>query len=100
MLENIDWPIIASALATFITTVWLAHKGWKDAKSTPESNTHTQGTLLSASLQDNASIRNNTEQLRIMNHNMEELVDQMRLNHAAMTRMADITLMTQGQKRR
>ena len=87
---------IAGALGTLLTAIFIAWKGYKDKQKEEDSNE----VVAAGVIQDNASIRDNTAQLIALNVNIARMVDgldgveeQMRLNHAALTRLADIEIM-------
>lgn len=85
MLQGIEWPTIVVGLAIFFSTVGLSIKGWKDeAKKSPEQPEEAK--VLSAAIQDTASIRANTEALR---ENTEEL----RHIAAGLTRLTDMVIL-------
>lgn len=90
MLQEIDWPIIATALATFISTVWLAYKGWSDAQKKPAVQGDSK--IISAAIQDSSSIRNNSTALRENTQELRQNTEELRAINASLTRLADIAL--------
>lgn len=95
-MEAIDWQIVATAIAAFIVAAYTGFKGYKDKKRENAA----PATVVAGVIQDNTSIRENTEALREhtremerFNRGVDNLLEQMRLNQAAFTRFTDILLL-------
>lgn len=94
MLTNIDWPTVAAAGATFTATLLIAFKGWYDKKESLATTKSEPVQVLSATIQTGESMMQNTERLRMLTDELEGLRDDLRANTAALTRHADLLLMT------
>jgi cytosine/adenosine deaminase-related metal-dependent hydrolase len=74
---EIDWKLVGSAvgvfLATMVTTVW----GWMQGRKKSEKNAATEGAgihIAGAVLQDNSSLRDNTQAVRDLRDQVMMLV--------------------------
>lgn len=92
-LANIDWPTVAAAVGTLIGTVWLSIKGLQKGKEKVESGQSSITSIVGASIIENETIRQFTEQMRINNQFLHEQLEALRQNTAAMTRSTDIAMM-------
>ncbi|MAS67367.1 MAG: hypothetical protein CMK82_11305 [Pseudomonadales bacterium] len=89
---EIDWKLVASAvgvfIATIVTTVWGWFQGKKKSReNTPEPSTSYQ--IAGAVLQDNASLRDNTQAVRDLRDQIMLLRDTMERRCRAEDELAD-----------
>lgn len=84
-----DWPVIAGAVGTLLATIFIAVRGWTDKKTADPNATHQ---IIAGTIQDNRSMHDNTDELKRMNRNLEDLHDVVRTNTAALTRLIDVSL--------
>lgn len=93
MLEVIDIQAIAGAIGALITAAYIAWKGYS------EKQTNGDGQVMAGIIQDNTTMRENTEQLRelrqelrVFNDHVDELITQMKLNQVAFSTFTDLVL--------
>lgn len=91
-LANVDWATVAAAAATFIGTIWLTLKGMQKGKEKVEGGNSSITSIVGASLIENSTIRDFTEQLRRNSECMHDHTEALRQNTAAITRQTDLDL--------
>lgn len=91
-LASVDWPTVAAAAGTFIAAIWLSIKGVQKGKSRVESGKSELTTIVGASIIENETLRQYTDQLRTNSQNVHELCEQIRNLTAAITRQTDLDL--------
>lgn len=91
-LAAVDWPTVAAAAATFVGTIWLTIKGMQKGKAKVETGQSSITSIVGASLIENETIRQFTEQMRHNNQCIHDLTEAMRQNTAAITRATDLDL--------
>ena len=96
MLQNIDWQVLAAAVASFIVTGYVGMKGWVDKKK----ETLRPVELAGGVIQDNLTMRENTVEVAELKEAVCELKmeiahkrDDVRANTAALTRLTDLLIM-------
>lgn len=92
-LASVDWPVVAAAIATFITTIYLSLKGWQKGKLKVESGQSSITSIVGASLIENETIRQFTEQMRLNNICLQTVAEELRRTTASITRQTDLDLM-------
>lgn len=92
-LANVDWQIVAAGVATFFGTLWLTIKGMKSGKEKVEKGESAVTSIVGASIIENESIRQLTDQLKMNNQCLHDMTDELRRNTAAIVRQIDLDLM-------
>lgn len=92
-LASVDWPVVAAAIGTLIGSIWLTIKGLEKGRDKVESGQSSITSIVGASLIENETIRQFTEQLRHNNDLLVQHVEELRRNTAAITRQTDLDLM-------
>lgn len=92
-LASVDWSVVAAAVATFIGTIYLSFKGIQRGKEKVAGGNSSITSIVGATLIENETIRQFTEQLRLNTQMLHDHCEQIRANTAAITRQTDLDLM-------
>lgn len=87
---GLEWEVVAGGIGILISTIFLAWRGWEDVRKVQGDSPER---AVAGVAQDNAVIRENTEQLRELNRNMHDLSELLRTNTAAIVRSVDIQIL-------
>jgi len=88
-LASVDWQVFAAAAATFVGSIYLTFKGIQKGKEKVQTGQSSITSIVGATLMENATIQQFTEQMRLNTQMLHDHCEQIRANTAAITRQND-----------
>ena len=88
---ELDWGVVAGAVGTFIGAVFLTIKGWQKGKE--EVKTESKAQIIGGTIQDNITMRDNTQAVHDLTHAVHEQTEVNRAVLAAITRHTDAVIL-------
>lgn len=99
-IAEIDWQVVAGAIATFIATTFVTYKGWKDRKKEITQAPASSSQIVGGMIQESVNMAQNTASMVDLREEVKDMAQEVRMNTAALNRLSDVLIMTGNSSRR